>query len=297
MLQNELENTQYKELKQEKNWGNKKYCICGVVIINIVLFIMGVLIITNTNKILSTLGFYSSINCPFTSWVYCAQEDGTCNIPSNILYTTIAYGLNGKWTFQNYSNYYPSVWGSYNLKVGCNNDAYGDVSPGGDKICCYDPSTTGTQTWSSLLWTSIGAEGSHILRPNGIYLVAYGAKWVYTYRYVEGAFTCDNNYFGDPIPGIDKNCYALNNGTTSPIWISCGSESGGICNLKVDTTNTNAKRLVKYGASINGITQYNYRRVSSSNGDVPCNNNFFDDPFSGQDKFCYVSSISSSNVY
>jgi len=275
------------ELKKDekKRWCNNKTFVYISFIFMILCFIV-TMIIQGPDKILKAFGFFSSTDCPSSSWIYCAQENNKCYIPSNIQYTTVAYGRNGKWTFQDFTNIDSTL-----LNINCNNNGFGEINYGAKKICCYNSFATNGPSTSESSWTKICNEGNKPMVSWG--LVRYGANNRYTYRYSEGQLFCNNNYFNDPYSGKEKACYRSNTAVAQPSWKVCGSEQGGSCNLNVDTTLTNIKRLVKY--SYGGLSSY--RTVISINGNVDCNNQLFDDPYSGKNKICYVSSISNSQIF
>jgi len=281
------ENELKKEEKKRLIWCNNKILVYIGFIVMILLCFISIMIIQGPEKIINFFSFYSSTDCPGSSWVYCGQEDNKCYIPSSIKYTTVAYGKLGKWTFQDFTNNDNTI-----LNIDCNNNGFGDIYPAATKICCYNIFATNGPTTSSLSYTYRTQEGGNPYVSWSF--IRYGANNRYTYRYSEGQLFCNNNYFNDPYSGKSKTCASL---TTSPpvqpSWIVCGTEKGGSCNLNVDTQITNIKRLVKY--SYGGRSSY--RSVFSTNGNIDCNNNLFDDPYSGTDKICYVSSISDSKIF
>jgi len=228
---------------------------------------------------------YALPSCP-SGMNYCIAEGSTCSIPPSIKYTTIAFGLNDIWTYQEFENLSGGT-----LNVGCNNGVFGDVDPGSDKICCYTSNQNTGPSMGNTNWIKLCNENNYCKLPNnGVsYLVRFGYNTIWTYRYLEGGFSCNNDVFGDPYYGSDKECWYIDESSNN-VWISCGNENGGLCYLD---GNNNVMRLVKYGYGSN----YYYRQVYSGDHYVPCNNNFFDDPSPGNDKFCYVSNITSSNIF
>ena len=123
-------------------------------------------------------------------------------------------------------------------------------------------------------WTFCAYEGQ-VCTFAGTQQVRYGANGLYTYQTLSGGATCSNSVFGDPAPGLVKQCDTI--GTSS--WSLCAYE-GGVCAF----TGT---QQVRYGA--NGL--YAYQTVT---GGTSCSNSVFGDPAPGFTKQCDTSTTSTS---
>jgi hypothetical protein len=99
--------------------------------------------------------------------------------------------------------------------------------------------------------------------------VRYGAFPNFVYRTISNGTPCNNATFGDPFPGIVKQC-------------SIGLRGFNFCANENGQCSFSGTRLVAYGA--NGIFLYK----TFTNG-TPCNNATFTDPLAGVVKSCFVS--------
>ncbi len=100
---------------------------------------------------------------------------------------------------------------------------------------------------------------------------------LYTYKTLSSRTACTNAVFGDPAPGLAKQC---DTGSTSPStgsWSVCATE-GGVCAF-------NGTKQVRYGA--NG--SYIYKTLSKS---TACTNAVFGDPAPGIAKQCAIGGTS-----
>jgi hypothetical protein len=105
--------------------------------------------------------------------------------------------------------------------------------------------------------------------------IAYGANGSFYYKYgVSDGIDCNNNVFGDPIPGTSKACYIKGGGP--PDYTFCSNENER-CNFRGTAD-------VAYGASL----KYNYKYGVTSG--IDCNNSNFGDPIYGTAKACYYKS-------
>jgi len=129
-----------------------------------------------------------------TSWIKCADEWGICALSGT---TQVRYGLNGTYVTRTASG-----------SVGCNNNVFGDPLPGADKICEYatlTPVPDPDPPPSSTIWTKCANEWS-TCNFTGTALVRYGLNGTYVTMAATGSIACNNNVFGDPLPGVDKIC-------------------------------------------------------------------------------------------
>jgi hypothetical protein len=136
--------------------------------------------------------------------------------------------------------------------------------------------STPTSTGS---WTLCANEGGTCVF-TGTQQVRYGANGLYAYRTLTGSTACTNAVFGDPAPGISKQCHTSSSTSTSTGgWNVCANE-GGTCAF----TGT---QQVQYGA--NGL--YAYRTLT---GGTACTNAVFGDPAPGFAKKCAIGGTSST---
>ena len=130
-------------------------------------------------------------------WVRCAAEGANCSFTGT---QDVRYGLNGAYV-------YKKVAGG----VACTNEAFGsDPLPGADKVCdraaAPEPVPAPVVTW-----TRCALEDGRCTF-SGTKEVRYGAQvpgqsfMRFSYRIAPGGIDCNNNVFGDPVPGADKAC-------------------------------------------------------------------------------------------
>ena len=154
-----------------------------------------------------------------TSWIFCADEGGTCQVPANAY---VRYGANGNYATLN----------DINGSIACNNARFGDPAHGEIKQCEYQLSG----------WVHCANEGQACVVPANAH-VRYGANK--TYALIEDVSTeiaCNNAQFGDPIHGFVKQCeYRLSG------WEFCADE-GGTCSVPANAS-------VRYGADGHYATQ------------------------------------------
>jgi parallel beta-helix repeat protein len=133
----------------------------------------------------------------------------------------------------------------------------------------YSP-LTGTETWTDC------ATEHGTCTFSGTREVRYGANGAYNYQVATDSVACNNNVFGDPAPGVPKNCAYSNSEAPMPnaSWSYCAAEHG--------TCTFSGTRQVQYGA--NGM--YFYQTATDS---IACTNEVFGDPLPGVSKTCNVS--------
>ncbi len=130
-------------------------------------------------------------------WVRCAVEGANCSFSGT---QDVRYGLNGAYV-------YKKVAGG----IACTNEAFGsDPLPGADKVCdraaAPEPAPAPVVTW-----TRCALEDGRCTF-SGTKEVRYGAQvpgqsfMRFSYRIATGGIDCNNNVFGDPVPGADKAC-------------------------------------------------------------------------------------------
>jgi hypothetical protein len=190
------------------------------------------------------------------SWGLCANEGGTCAFTGT---QEVRYGANGLYAYRTLSGGTP-----------CTNSVFGDPAPGMAKHC----DTTGTST-STSGWNLCAYEGGTCAF-SGTQQVRYGGNGVYAYRTLTDGTPCSNSVFGDPAPGVAKQC-DTSTSTATISWNLCANE-GGTCAFS-------GTQQVRYGA--NGL--YAYRTLTDG---TPCTNSVFGDPAPGLTKQCHTSSSS-----
>jgi hypothetical protein len=186
------------------------------------------------------------------TWSQCAAENGTCSVGGA---SVIAYGAGGRFNYVNASG-----------PTSCSNAVFGDPNNGVAKACYVETVPPGTNVWAHC------ASENGTCSFSGVMTVAYGANGSYNYATV-GSISCSNSAFGDPAPGVVKDCYVVGAPPSFTTWTSCSAENGS-CSFS-------GTHEVAYGA--NG--QYFYG--SFTNG-TSCSNAVFGDPAFGTAKTCYV---------
>jgi endoglucanase len=132
------------------------------------------------------------------TWTDCAQENGTCAFDGS---RQIRYGGNGSYTYQTKTN-----------SVACSNSVFGDPAYGTVKSCAYATTSAsvatpspGATTDSNSGWAPCASEWG-ACNFSGSGQVRYGANGMFAYKTAVGSIACNNNTFGDPLPGVVKSC-------------------------------------------------------------------------------------------
>ncbi|MBK4739042.1 hypothetical protein [Noviherbaspirillum pedocola] len=151
---------------------------------------------------------------------------------------------------------------------------------------------------TSTTWTKCASENG-TCSVSGTQQVRYGANGSFVTKTVTGSVQCTNAVFGDPIPGVVKECDVASttsststtttaptttttSGTDTTTWTGCASENG--------TCTIPGTRQVRYGAN----SSYVYKTLSTS---TQCSNSVFGDPAPGVVKHCdYASSTVSTST-
>lgn len=165
-----------------------------------------------------------------------------------------------------------------NYNGGCE-DFTSDDSHLGDNSIGNDSVSSAKVTWRSsgnTLPSDYGycAEEGQRCSFSGTAQIYYGAnnQYVGPRTYTDGV-DCNNTVFGDPIPGVHKQCFIKGGRPQGSTW--CANENG-TCSFGSGNVAT-----VYYGA--NG--KYNTKTGVISS--IACNNSTFGDPFVGIGKACY----------
>ena len=208
-------------------------------------------------------------------WVRCATEGRTCRVDGEAL---VRYGAEGRYSFR-------LVRG----RLRCDNARFGgDPAPNQAKVCevsvnwRHDERYRGWRDPARRAdgeWRFCANENELCRPPAGSTRVRYGADGRYEVRPVSrGNVMCNNRSFGDPAPGVFKQCqYSLASGrpeTAGRDWQHCANEG--------ETCHFHGVASVRYG--VDG----NYVFRDAANG-LPCTNEAFNtDPAPGQVKHCQV---------
>jgi hypothetical protein len=196
------------------------------------------------------------------TWRTCASEGGVCEFAGD---AKVRYGANGR---------YITLTGNQRLE--CSVRAFGgDPTPGTRKTC--EVEATGPT------WVHCANEGGQCYLP-GATQVRYGANGRYAERNADRSIACNSSQFGDPSPGLAKQCEyktavgmvaaVIDSGLTTLNWESCGRE-GERCNFR-------GASIVRYGVS----GRYVYREAN--NGMLCSVDEFGGDPAFGVNKQCEV---------
>jgi hypothetical protein len=122
--------------------------------------------------------------------VPCAEENGFCRVPYP---TRVFYGVPGQQATRDVSE----------RGIPCSNEVFGDPAPGVPKHCLYLARGIDVPDQRVCAWEN------EFCNFRGDRRVRYGAEG----RFVEGihrnGVNCDNQTFGDPIPGVRKFCQIL----------------------------------------------------------------------------------------
>merc|ERR1712127_48153 len=114
-----------------------------------------------------------------------AHENGHASCNGFVRYGK-KQGSTEKWT----------VWRETQGSFHCSNAVFGDAWPGVRKQCDCVSHSTGKERVASE-WEYATCDG----------LVTYGKAGKWTTRYTNGRFRCSNDVFGDPYPGVGKECW------------------------------------------------------------------------------------------
>ncbi len=193
-------------------------------------------------------------------WRFCAAEGGSCTAQGSM---QARFGADGRYATRD-----------VNGRFSCSTRTFGDPAPGRPKFC--ELADDGD-------WRLCANEGDLCRLPAGASQVRYGAEGRYTERQItQGSVACHNGVFGDPVPGLAKQCEYRRvgdgggggNGAGRLPWESCARE-GEVCELR-------GVAMLRYGA--NG--RYAYREAYQ--GLLCGNDSFGGDPAPGEMKRCDV---------
>lgn len=196
------------------------------------------------------------------SWRACATEGGVCEFAGT---ARVRYGANGRY-----------VMLTGNQRLECSVRTFGsDPTPGTRKTCEVES--------SGPAWVLCANEGD-VCNVPGATQVRYGANGRYAERNTDRSIGCNNALFGDPSPGLAKQCEyktggstvaaVIDSGVAALTWDSCARE-GERCNFR-------GASIVRYGVT----GRYLYREAANG---MPCSvEEFGSDPAYGTNKQCEV---------
>ena len=139
---------------------------------------------------LSVVALPAESSAQTTTWTFCAPEGGTCVVSGT---RQVRFGGNGLFASK-------TVTGS----VACTNAVFGDPAPGVPKRC--ESGTTSTSTPPPTSSWSVCANEGGTCAFSGTQQVRYGASSLFAYKTLTGGTACTNAVFGDPAPGVAKQC-------------------------------------------------------------------------------------------
>lgn len=192
-------------------------------------------------------------NAQSEQWEECAQEGGECSFSGT---KQVRYGIDDQWNEGIFTN-----------TVGCNNAVFRDPAPGRRKRCEI--------LASAIPWTTCAAEGG-ACSFEGTKVVRYGKNATWTSAIFSGSVSCNNSVFGDPLPGVGKECQ-----TTEVEWVKCADEN--------QTCDFTGRKIIRYGKN---SSWYEAEFV----GGVLCSNSTFGDPIQGTFKQCEIAVMPQGDV-
>lgn len=139
------------------------------------------------------------------SWRHCADEGRSCDTGSGP--AEVRFGANGRYAMRTVSG-----------RVECSTGRFGDPAPGVRKRC-----EVRDTEWA---WCADERETCHA--PAGAE-VRYGALGRHATRTASGTVACRNSTFGDPAPGVAKQCEVRIGGSVPGnagplLWSPCADE-------------------------------------------------------------------------
>ncbi|RZM02718.1 MAG: hypothetical protein EOP73_08425, partial [Variovorax sp.] len=174
--------------------------------------------------------------------------------------TTVSYGAN-------------NVFAQKTLQPGtysCDDGFFGDPLWGVVKAC-YMPNSSAAAAQLQLLANQFS---SFTLAKATT--VSYGVNGVFNQKTLQpGTYACSDGFFGDPVWGLLKACYAPNAAATAAAALTPITGQFNSFRLTVATT-------VSYGA--NGV----FVQKTLQPGTYSCDDGFFGDPLWGVTKACYA---------
>lgn len=144
-----------------------------------------------------TVNVANSVKAATPNWIRCASEGGVCNFNGT---RQVRFGANNSYAVL-----------TANGTVSCSNSVFGDPMFGVVKTCDYsDVSSSNISPAPAPIpvietWTDCASEGANCTF-TGTRTVRYGSNGIYAKGVFNGATSCTNGIFGDPIYGTVKRC-------------------------------------------------------------------------------------------
>jgi hypothetical protein len=123
-----------------------------------------------------------------SGWHFCAHENGPCNFGGT---AEVRYGAEGRYAYRIVTN-----------GVNCSNAELGDPAPGLLKNCFF-------REIRHKRHGQFCANENGFCNFRGTAEVQYGAEGRYIYKTLSNGVSCSNTVFGDPAPGLPKNCFIM----------------------------------------------------------------------------------------
>lgn len=212
-------------------------------------------------RMLATIALLLAAAGARADWAVCAQEGGACKFSGR---HEVAFGAGKAWNTRVYEN-----------GVMCTTEKFGDPAPGVKKSCQIRVS--GGQP-AATKWVPCAKEDGFCAF-DGKREVAYGVDGRRVAKVFTNGVKCGNAAFGDPAPGVQKNCVVRVPEGQAPVsrldgsWVPCARE-GQFCKFA-------GTRKVSFGA--NGKVAYRMAREG-----IACTTEKFGgDPVPGVPKACH----------
>lgn len=127
---------------------------------------------------------------------YCATENGTCRFTGA---RDVAYGAAGRFYHRRATD-----------ETACNTATFGEPIRGSVKRCYVSNNTVESlNTEGPSAYRQCAGENGACALTAATQQVAYGADGQLHYRLAAESVNCTNGEFGDPINGVEKNCYVF----------------------------------------------------------------------------------------
>lgn len=197
----------------------------------------------------------------------CAMEGQTCSFQGQAV---VYYGHGQRWVMRRLQG-----------PVACNNQTFGDPVVGTKKRCMVDAASRPTLK-GPVVGSAKGREcakegktcafdGQHDV------FYGYGTRWVRLR--LKGPAACNNQTFGDPVPGTRKSCRV---DAPPPLKGELvGAPQGRRCASERETCSYAGEAEIYYGHGNRWVKR-------KMKGPVGCNNKTFGDPVVGTVKSCHV---------
>jgi hypothetical protein len=139
--------------------------------------------------------FSAPASAQTSEWTVCASEGEVCAFSGT---QQVRYGENGSYVYRTFSD-----------GIFCSNIVFGDPAAGAVKRCAIGGGASSTTNWS------VCASEGGVCAFSGTQQVRFGANGSYVYRSFSDGIFCSNSVFGDPAPGVAKQCSTGGTASTS----------------------------------------------------------------------------------